>query len=93
MALARRAADGQAIDLDRRLTNANRHALTGFTAYADAGIEGKVVPDHGDLRQHRWSVADQCGILDWCADFSVLNAVRFGAVKDELAAGDVDLPA
>jgi hypothetical protein len=48
---ATRSADGQSIDLERRLSHADRHALAVLAAGADAAVELQVVADHRDARQ------------------------------------------
>src|SRR5690606_33576914 len=59
-----RAADGQTVDAQRRLTHAHRHGLALLAADADAGIELQVVADHAHPVQHRRAVADQRRVAD-----------------------------
>src|SRR3546814_13961270 len=51
------------------------------------------VADAGDLGQHARPVADQGRALDRVAQPAILDLVRLGAAKDELARDDVDLAA
>src|SRR5687768_3800781 len=87
------AADGQASDLQRRLADADGHALARLTADADAWIEVEVVADHGHARQRRRPVADQGRALHRGRQLAVLDQVGLGALEDELAVGDVHLAA
>src|SRR5205085_107369 len=89
----RGAADRDLVDAQRRLTDTDRHALAVLAAGADAGIELHVVADHLHPRQRIRTVADQHRALDRRADLAVLDPVGLGTREDELAAGDVDLPA
>ena len=43
------AANGKAADFQRRLANAHRNALAGFTANPNAGVKCHVITDHRDL--------------------------------------------
>src|SRR5579863_6272945 len=87
------AADGDAVDAQRRLADADRHALAVLAAGADAVIERQIVADHGDAVQVGRSVADQHGALDRRADFAVLDAIGLGALEHVFAGRDVDLAA
>src|SRR5450432_2456410 len=88
-----RPADGQAIDAQRRLSDAHRHALAVLAAGADTRIERHVVTDHRHPRQRIGAVADQRGALDRIGELAVLDHPRFGSREHELAVGDVDLSA
>ena len=46
--LSPRSADRDAVDPQRRLADADRHALAVLAASADAGVEREIVADHGD---------------------------------------------
>src|SRR3989338_5331498 len=52
-------AHGQAVDPERRLAHAHRHALAFLAASADARVELQIAADHGHAREHVRSVADQ----------------------------------
>src|SRR5579863_8472194 len=88
-----RAADRNAVDAQRRLTDADRHALAVLAAGADAVVERKIVADHGDAMQVGRAVADQHRALDRGAYFAVLDAVGLGALEHIFTRGDVDLAA
>src|SRR5262245_22298739 len=51
-----RAPDRDAVHAQRRLTDADRHALAVLAAGADAGIELQVAADHADAAQIGWAV-------------------------------------
>src|SRR5262245_38535027 len=86
--LSRRAADGEAVDPQGRLADADGHALAFLAAGADPRIECQVVADHADLGQHVRAVADERGALHGLADLAVLDQVGLGAGEHELAVGD-----
>src|SRR6185437_5243903 len=88
-----RAADGDAVDAQRRLADADRHALAVLAAGADAAVECKVVADHRHAVQVGRSVADQHRALDRRPDLAVLDAIRLGTLEHVFARGDVDLAA
>ena len=67
--------------------------LSALAADADALVEREVVADALDPGQHGRSVADQGRALDRLGDLAAADPVGLGAGEDELAAGDVDLPA
>ena len=87
------AADGQAVDQQGRLADAGGHGLAALAADADAFVEREVVADALDPGQHGRAVADQGRALDRLGDLAAADAIGLGAGEDELAAGDVDLPA
>src|ERR1700712_1223906 len=66
-----------ALHPQRRLADADRHALAVLAAGADAGIELKIVADHGDAMQVGRAVADQHRALQRRADPAVLDLVGF----------------
>src|SRR6185295_751140 len=88
-----RPADGDAIHAQRRLTDADRHALAILAAGADTGVEREIVADHADAMQVARTVADQHRTLDRRADLAVLQSVGLGALEHVFARRDVDLPA
>src|SRR5690349_25116393 len=77
----------------RRLADADRHALAVLAAGADAGIEREIVAHHGNAMQIGRSVADQHRALERRADLAVLDLIGLGALEDVFARGDVDLSA
>jgi hypothetical protein len=91
--VSRRSPDGEAVDLERRLPDAHRHALALLAAGADAAVEREVVADHADARQRVGAVADQRRALHRVRHLAVLDHVASAGGKDELAVGDVDLAA
>ena len=54
-----RPAHRQPVDAQRRLADADRHALAFLAADADAGVELHVVADHADAGQRVGAVADR----------------------------------
>src|SRR6516165_8203637 len=71
------AAHREAIDPERRLTDADRNALAVLAAGADAIVELQVVADHRDARQNVGTVPDERRALEWRADATVLDGVGF----------------
>src|SRR6476469_9505098 len=85
----RRTADGQSLDLQRRLTDAHRYALAVLAARADASIEREIVADHRHPGQRIRTVADQRRTLHRIGELSVLDDPCFSCRKHEFAARDV----
>src|SRR5271167_430151 len=83
--LSRRAADGEALDEQGRLADADRDALALLAAGADAGIEGEVVADHCYPGQHVGAIADERGALDRGPHLAVLDEIGLGRREHELA--------
>src|SRR5690606_31423507 len=54
-------ANGEPLDPERGLADADRHALAVLAADAHAGVHAHVVADHGDAGQRVGSVADDGG--------------------------------
>src|SRR6266487_5132061 len=75
------ASDRNALHPQRRLADADRHALAVLAAGADAGIEREIVADHGDAMQVGRPVADQHGALEGRAELAVLDSVGLGALE------------
>src|SRR3984893_162399 len=88
-----RAADRQAIHPQCRLADTDRHALAVFPTGGDPITEAQVIAYHRDFGQRIRSVADQSCAFDRGSDLAVLDQIRFGSRKYELARGDVDLSA
>src|SRR6266566_4359435 len=86
-------ANRDAVDAQRWLADADRHALTVLAASADAVIELKIVADHRNAVQVGRPIADQHGAFDRRAKLAVLDPVSFGALKDVFARCDIDLAA
>ena len=80
-----RAANRQAIDTQRGLTNANRHTLPLFAAGADAAIELHVIGNHADFFQALGAAADDGGAFDGVQNLAVFNPERFTGRKHKLA--------
>src|SRR6185436_8096579 len=87
------AADRQPGDVESRLSDAHWHALSGLAARAHALVEREVIAHHFHPRQRARPFAYQRRALDRRFDLAVLNEVGLGALKHELAGGDVDLTA
>src|SRR3546814_4437073 len=64
-----------------------------FSDLADALVEREITADPLDAGEHARPVADQRRALDRRAQLAVLDPVRLGARKHELARDDIDLPA
>src|SRR6185312_2365781 len=92
-AMLRGPADGDLVHAQRRLADADRHALAVLAAGADAGVEREVVADHRDAMQVGRAVADQHGALDRRGHLAVLDLVGPGALEHVFARRDVDLAA
>src|SRR5579875_1200062 len=88
-----RAAYGDAIEPQRRLTDADGDTLAVLAARTDAGVERKIIADHADAAQIGRPVADQHGALDGRTEPAVLDLVRLGALENIFPRGDVDLAA
>src|SRR5690606_30037268 len=89
--LSARAADRDLVHAQRRLADADRHALTVLAAGADAGVEFEIVADHGDAMQVGRAVTDQHRAFQRRAEFAVLDAIGFRALEYVFAGGNVDL--
>src|SRR5262249_9498997 len=85
--------DGHAIDLDRRNAHTHGHALPFLAARADAFVELEVVAHHADVLQRLGPVADQGGVAHRAPEPAVLDHVPLRCGEDEIAAGDIPLPA
>src|SRR5580704_14572130 len=88
-----RPADGDAVDAQGRLADADGDALAVLAASADAVVELEIVADHRYAAQVGRPVADQHGAFDRRADFAVLEPIGFRALEHVFARGDVDLTA
>src|SRR6267143_4237852 len=80
-----RAADRESFDPERRLDDADRHALPILAAGSNTVVEFQVVADHRDARQHIGTIADQGGALEGCAHAAVLDGIRLARREHELA--------
>src|SRR5690606_41826607 len=76
-----------------RLADADRHALSGLAAHADAVVELHVVADHRDAVHRVRPVADQHGALYRLSYLAVRGHVGLGAAEHDFAPGNIDLPA
>src|ERR1700730_5128971 len=91
--LLSRAADRESFDPERRLADADGHALPVLATGSNTVVELQVVANHRDARQHVRTVADQGGALEGRADAAVLDGIRLARREHELAGGDIHLPA
>ena len=80
-----RAANRQAIDTQRGLTNANRHTLSLFAAGANTSVELHVIGNHADFFQALGAAADDGGAFDGVQNLAVFNPERFTGRKHKLA--------
>src|SRR5512145_1744679 len=83
----------QTFDVERRLSDPDRHALALLAAGADARIELEVAPDHGNAGQGVRAVSDQCRAFYGVRDLAVFDEIGLGGREHELAARNVDLAA
>ena len=83
----------QPLNTQRRLADADGHALAFFTADADAFVERHVVTDHGDFGERVGPVANQRSALDRVHQFAVFDLPCFIHGEHEFAVGDIDLAA
>src|ERR1700674_5543251 len=65
------AADGQAVNAQRWLANADRHALAVLAASADPVVKRQVVADHRDPGQCVRAIADERRPLHWIGELAV----------------------
>src|SRR5207248_8885210 len=86
-----RAADCQAVDAQRRLADAHRHALALLAAGPHARIELHVVADHRHARERVRPVAHDGGALHGVQDLAVFDPERLAGGEHELAGRDVNL--
>src|ERR1700741_455115 len=87
------AANREPLDLERRLADPDRHALSLLAAGADAGVELQVVADHAHAGERVGPVADERRAFHRVRDLAVLDEIGLGGGEHELAVGDVDLAA
>ncbi|ABA47973.1 hypothetical protein BURPS1710b_3335 [Burkholderia pseudomallei 1710b] len=92
-ALRRGAAHRHVVEPQRRLADADGHALAFLAAHADARVEPHVVADHAHVLERFRAAADQRRALDRIRDLAVLDHVCLGRREHELAVRDVDLAA
>src|SRR5512145_1697573 len=90
--LAARAADrDRAIDLDRRLPKAHRHALSVLPTCPAADGELEIVAHHRHVFERLRPVADEVDVLDRRRELAVLDQVAGGDVEAEIAGADLHL--
>ena len=72
------AAHGELIQLERGLTDADRHALPLLATDPDPAIQRKIAAHHGDLAHGLWAVADKrCALdADHCTQGSLLSLIN-----------------
>ena len=85
------AANGDLVDLEGGLADADGDALPFFTTDANAGVEGEIITDHRDLVHGGRAVADKGGAFDWLGHFAIFDQVGFAGGEDELTGGNVYL--
>src|ERR1700734_296286 len=88
-----RPTNGDAVDAQGGLADADGNPLAVLAAGADAVVELEIVADHRHPVQVGRAIADQHGALDRRADFAVLEPIGFGALEHVFARSDVDLAA
>src|SRR5262245_41985696 len=88
-----RSADGEAVDAQGGLTDADGHALSFLATHADALVEREVASHHAHAREHVRTVTDERGALDRTRHFAVLDEIGLARAEHELARRDVDLTA
>src|SRR5260370_37117014 len=84
-----RAADRESLDPERRLADADGHALAILAAGSNTVVELQVVADHRDAGQHVGTIADQGRALEGLAHAAVLDGIRLARPAHELAGGDI----
>ena len=89
--LTRGSTHGHFVDLHGRNADAHRHALSFFSAHADALVELQVVAHHADVFQSLRSVADQRRAAHRPRQLAVFDQITFRRGENEVAAGDVHL--
>src|SRR5260370_3013345 len=82
-----------AVDAQRGLAHAHRHALAFLAAGANAAVQAHVVADHGDVLERFRTAAHDGRALDGVLDLAVLDPIGLAGGEHELAAGDIDLAA
>src|SRR5262249_33518221 len=93
LACLARAPDGDSVEPQRWLTDADGDPLAVLATGADPGIEREVVTDQTDPGEGVRTVADQHRALEWSAQLAVLDPVGLRALEHEFARGDIDLAA
>src|SRR5262245_5047585 len=86
-------ADGDPVEAQGRLADADRNTLALLAARPDARIECEVIADHRHAMHGFGPVADERGTLDRRGHLAVLDAIGFCAGEDEFPRCDVDLAA
>src|SRR5437762_9561681 len=88
-----RSSHGHPVDFDGRDAYPHRHALAFLAAHSDAFIEMQVVAHHADVLQRFRPVADETGVAHRARQLTTLDEITFRSRKDEVAAGNIHLPA
>src|SRR6266540_4661783 len=68
----------QAIYAQRRLSDADRNALSVLAASADTGVKREIVADHRHARERVRTIADQRRTLDRIGELAVLDFPGLG---------------
>src|SRR3954466_2092100 len=87
------ASNRHVVDADGGKAHADGHALAVLAAGAHARIVRGVGADGGDVFERLWADADEHRALHGFGDLALLDQVRLADLEDEVAVGDVDLPA
>src|ERR1019366_2872412 len=85
--------DGEPVYLERGNTHADWHRLSILATGPDTLVELQIAADHRDSGQHIWSIPNERRVLQRRSNDAVLDQIRFRGGEDELAVGDVHLPA
>src|SRR5262249_49421580 len=86
-------ANGHLFDFQRRHADADRHALSPFSAQADSAVQLEIISQGSDLLQRLGTIASEGSALDGGCYLAILDQVGFRGGKREFTAGDIYLPA
>src|SRR5262249_2476130 len=75
------AADGHLAHLNRRDSDANRHALSFLAAHSHAWVERKIAAHCRHMFERLGAVAAQSCPLDWRCHSSVLDQIGLGGAE------------
>src|SRR4051812_2009022 len=87
------ASNRHVVDADSGKADPYGHALAVLAAGAHTRVMRGVGADGGDVLERLGSYADEHRALHGFGDLALLDQVRLADLKDEVAVGDVDLPA
>src|SRR6266404_4367468 len=86
-----RASNSHLADFDSWNSNSDGNLLSFFSAYADAGIQLKIVADSGHMFERFWTITPQRRSPHGRGHFAVFDQVSFRRGEREFPVGDVDL--